>query len=91
MLFLGALADFDKLSVPNAEQDNAANTSDSQKQTDKCETSEKNEKDWTEDFFKQTIDQMDKNLQNFAETLKNGEITKFGKNIDVLLQESITR
>ncbi|XP_014482913.1 PREDICTED: peroxisomal biogenesis factor 19 isoform X2 [Dinoponera quadriceps] len=55
------------------EHDNAATTSDLQKQTDKCETSEKSDKDWTEDFFKQTIDQMDKNLQNFAETLKNGD------------------
>lgn len=68
-----ALADFEKLSVPNIEQDNAASISASQKQTDKCETSEKTEKDWTEDFFKQTIDQMDKNLQNFAESLKNGD------------------
>ncbi|XP_032667563.1 peroxisomal biogenesis factor 19 [Odontomachus brunneus] len=68
-----ALADFEKLSVPSTEQDNAATTSDSQKQTDKCEISEKTEKDWTEDFFRQTIDQMDKNLQNFAETLKNGD------------------
>ncbi|EFN88728.1 peroxisomal biogenesis factor 19 [Harpegnathos saltator] len=68
-----ALADFDKLSVPSAKQDSVEVASDPQKQTEKYETSENNEKDWTEDFFKQTIDQMDKNLQNFAETLKNGD------------------
>lgn len=91
MLFIGALADFEKLSIPSTEQDNVATTSDSQKQTDKREIPEKTEKDWTEDFFRQTIDQMDKNLQNFAETLKNGEIIKCEKDTDVLLQESIIR
>lgn len=91
MLLIGALADFDKLPVPNAEQDNAATTSDLQKQADECETSEKSGKDWTEDFFKQTIEHMDKNLQNFAETLKTGEIIICEQNVDVLLQESITR
>lgn len=80
--------------MPNAEQDNAAAMSDSQKPADECETSdkdEKDEKDWTEDFFRQTIDQMDKNLQNFAKTLKNGETIKRERNVDVLLQESVTR
>lgn len=77
--------------MPNAEQDNAASISDLQRQTDKCETFEKTEENWTEDFFKQTIDQMDKNLQNFAESLKNGEIIKYEKDTDILLQESIIR
>lgn len=84
------MEDFDKLSVPSVKSDNVTTSTssdsqkqlDSQKETDKSETSETAEKEWTEEFIKQTIDEMDKNLQN---VLQNGELTKYEKNIDMLL------
>ncbi|KYQ53804.1 hypothetical protein ALC60_07287 [Trachymyrmex zeteki] len=59
-----ALQDFDKVSISNVEKSNDINTVDSQKQTDKHETSEDK---WTEDFLKQTADQFEKNLQNLLQ------------------------
>lgn len=67
---LGALQDFDKVSISNVEKGNDTDTVDSQKQTDKHEISEDR---WTEDFLKQTADQFEKNLQTL---LQNGEIVK---------------
>ncbi|XP_072758567.1 peroxisomal biogenesis factor 19 isoform X2 [Anoplolepis gracilipes] len=69
ILLDSALKDFDKESVENVEKDNAMdpNTSDLQKETGKCETSEKCAEKWTEDFFKQTADQFEKNLQNLLQ------------------------
>jgi len=69
VVVLGALQDFDKVSLSNVEKSNDINT-DSQKQTDKHEMSEER---WTKDFLKQTADQFEKNLQNL---LQNGEIIK---------------
>ncbi|XP_029167246.1 peroxisomal biogenesis factor 19-like [Nylanderia fulva] len=72
VLLDSALQDFDKVAVSNTEKDNTTSTSDSQKQSDKCETSETSETfadKWTEDFLKQTADQFEKNLQNL---LQNG-------------------
>jgi len=62
-----ALQDFDKVSISNVEKDNDTSALDSQKQTDKHETSEDK---WTEDFLKQTTNQFEKNLQN---VLQNGD------------------
>lgn len=59
-----ALQDFDKVSLSNVEKSNDINTANSQKQTDKHETSEEK---WTEDFLKQTADQFEKNLQNLLQ------------------------
>lgn len=75
------------MSLPDLRPESASSYS-SEKQTEKNDTSDTVEKEWTEEFIKQTIDEMDKNLQN---VLQNGELMKFKKRMYTLLQGFIIR
>ncbi|XP_018376496.1 PREDICTED: uncharacterized protein LOC108769795, partial [Trachymyrmex cornetzi] len=96
-----ALQDFDKVSISNVEKSNDLNTVDSQKQTNKHETSEDK---WTEDFLKQTADQFEKNLQNLLQNEDSeleAALQKFGqmsannavdeKNVNVDFQSAVSQ
>lgn len=76
----GALKDFDKVAVSNIDKDSTTNTLDSQKQSDKCETSSETfAENWSEDFLIQTADQFERNLQNLQNLLQNGKLNKIYK------------